>query len=505
MLNIDEFARSGRLFDNRYRLLQPLSTDGGTADVWLAIDTNTIDSPDWNDSSDHTPAPTAYDDSGIKVAIKVYRPKNALDIEGEQRFRDEYKIVFNCHHTHLLQPINFSIFQETPYLVMPFCGQGSSAAFIGQGISNDELWRYIEHVASGLAYLHELQPPIIHQDVKPANVLIDDNGNYVITDFGISAKFGGDRHGYEDEEASGTLAYMAPERFQMNYQPMAESDIWAVGATLYEIITGQVPFGETGGVNQTADTLRLAYPPGLAADIKKVIEACLNRDPRKRPTAQQLAAYGKAKKVPSTAAKVLKWSILPLLLLALGVVIFFQLSNREKRNEAAMPKPTKSAKVIYDEAQALLQSQVPDSVKAGLYLLATIEDSTYVPALYELAFTYGCYSDTVSLNRKKLLGIKVGNENVDPRALANMAPYLPQDDQYNNKAMSLFRRIVESPDNAYTETKMNAAYRLGVYYLYYTRNVSMAQKYYQLCQEWAIQLDDKEMQQMVSVALSEAK
>lgn len=502
MLNLEEFARSGRLFDNRYQLLRPLSTDGGTADVWLAIDTNTIDMPDITDD-ENPQLPNVGMETGLKVAIKVYRPKNALDIEGEQRFRDEYKIVFNCHHTHLLQPINFSIFQETPYLVMPFCSHGSSAALIGQGVSNDELWRYIEHVASGLAYLHELRPPIIHQDVKPANVLIDDNGNYTITDFGISTKFGGGHHGYDEEESSGTLAYMAPERFQMNYQPMAESDIWAVGATLYEIITGQVPFGESGGVNQTNDTLRLTYPPGLSADIKKVIEACLDRDPAKRPTAQQLAAYGKAKKVPSKAMKILKWSLLPLVLIALGVAIFFQLS-KEKKAEVQV-KPTKSAKVVYDEAMTLINSQEPDSVKAGIYRLTDIEDSTYVPALYELAFTYGCYSDTVSLYRKQLLGIKVGNNNVDERAMRNMAPYLPQDDQYNNKAMTLFRRIVESPDNDYIETKMKAAYRLGVYYLYYTRNVSMAKKYYHLCQEWAIQLDDKDMLQMVAVALSEAK
>ncbi len=504
MLNIEEFAKTGQLFDQRYQLLRPLSTDGGTADVWLAVDTNTIDMPDMGDDDDAR-LEVPRTETGLKVAIKVYRPKNALDIEGEQRFRDEYKIVFNCHHTHLLQPINFSIFHEMPYLVMPFCSHGSSAALIGQGVSNDELWRYIEHVASGLAYLHELTPPIIHQDIKPANVLIDDNGNYTITDFGISAKFGGFRHGYGEEESSGTLAYMAPERFVVGYQPMAESDIWAVGATLYEIITGQVPFGETGGVNQTSDTLRLAYPPGLSADIKKVVEACLSRDPRKRPTAQQLAAYGKAKKVPSKAMKVLKWALLPVVLIALGVVIFMQLSGMKEKSEAALPKPSKSAKTVYDEAMALLQSQVPDSVKAGLYRLAQIEDSTYVPALYELAFTYGCYSDTMSLYRKQLLGIKVGNTNVDQRAMANMAPYLPQDDQYNNKAMMLFRRIVESPDNEYIETKMNAAYRLGVYYLYYTRNVPMARKYYLLCQEWAIQLDDKEMQQMVAVALSEAK
>lgn len=92
----------GLLLDGRYKLLRPLSSDGGTADVWLALDNNTIDEV-FDDDLDEI---TGSENSGIKVAIKIYRPKNALDL-GEQRFREEFKIVFNCHHTNLVQPINF--------------------------------------------------------------------------------------------------------------------------------------------------------------------------------------------------------------------------------------------------------------------------------------------------------------------------------------------------------------------------------------------------------------
>ena len=105
MFDIEQFANSGELFDGRYKLLQTLSTDGGSADVWLALDVNTIDQ-----SLDDI---SGVDEScgGLKVAIKIYRPKNALDIEGEQKFREEYKIVYTCHHANLLQPTNFSIFR----------------------------------------------------------------------------------------------------------------------------------------------------------------------------------------------------------------------------------------------------------------------------------------------------------------------------------------------------------------------------------------------------------
>ena len=113
MMDIEQLAINGELFDGRYKLLKTLSTDGGTADVWLAVDVNTIDNPEL---LGETRDDAYLEKSGMLVAIKIYRPKNALDIEGEQRFRDEYKIVHNCRHTNLLQPTNFSICGDTPYL-----------------------------------------------------------------------------------------------------------------------------------------------------------------------------------------------------------------------------------------------------------------------------------------------------------------------------------------------------------------------------------------------------
>lgn len=138
MLNIEEFAETGQLFDGHYVLIRPLSVDGATADVWLALDMNTVtenvqlsDIARLNDDE--------IEELGLMVAIKIYRPQNALDIEGEQRFRDEYMIVFNCHHTNLIHPTHFSIFKETPYLVLPYCKLGSSELLIGTKLSNDDI------------------------------------------------------------------------------------------------------------------------------------------------------------------------------------------------------------------------------------------------------------------------------------------------------------------------------------------------------------------------------
>lgn len=286
MIDIQQIFRDGEMFDGHYKLLKPLSTAGGTADVWLALDTNTIDMFDDSDEGGESDdIDLKKENTAMKVAIKIYRPKNLIDIEGEQRFRDEFKKVFNCHHVNLIQPTHFSIYKEAPYLVIPYCQAGSSEKLIGKISDDNELWKYISDVSSGLAYLHAYNPPIIHQDIKPANVLIDDNHNYAITDFGISAKLG-NKDAYFEDESSGTYPYMPPERFVENPSPMPESDIWALGATLFEMITGDVPFGNEGGIAQLDGNVIPEITQDVSKEIKNLVYACLDKDPSKRPTAQ---------------------------------------------------------------------------------------------------------------------------------------------------------------------------------------------------------------------------
>ena len=495
MIHLRDFAQSGELFDGRYKLLRPLSTAGGTADVWLALDVNTIDIDE--SLGDEAESDSAAG-SGMKVAIKVYRPKNALDIEGEQRFRDEYKIVYNCHHENLLQPTHFSIFKGMPYLVMPFCSAGSSEKYMGQWTTDDEVWKYLHDVASGLAYLHANNPPIIHQDIKPGNVLIDDNENFSITDFGISSKFGGSHQYYYDDENAGTLAYMAPERFTEDAAPLAESDIWALGATIYELLTGNVPFGEEGGMNQPDGEVSLEFPKFLGPELQKLIKACLDRDPAKRPTAQYLSEAARVKQYPIKRHSGLIWKILlGLVAIVAAVAIYFAMQA---------PEETIPPEVYFKQALAQVDYPEADSVKAGVALLDSLAGVGYLPAIRELALTYGWYGETepASLKRKKLLGIELGNPNVDERA-SNLAAYLPTRDSYNQKAIGYYNMIVTSADSTHNEWKMDAAYRLGVYYLYYTPNPNLARKSFMKCKEYAILLKDKTMEERVDIALEEVR
>ena len=285
MVDIEKYADGTALFDGQYKLLRCLSDAGGTADVWLALAVKTIDTlGNYSEDDEYSPD----ENTGMKVAIKIYRLQGILDIEGEQRFKDEFKIVYNCHHANLLPPSHFSIFEDTPYLVMPYCENGSSEKLIGKVEDTELLWKYIHDVASGLSYLHACNPPIIHQDIKPANVLIDSNGNFSITDFGISSKKSNDTSCFHEDANNGTLVYMAPERFCDNPEPRPESDIWALGATLFEFVTGDVPFGDDGGLAQEQGAKKPEIKQKVPKEVKKLIYACLEKEPSKRPTAQQI-------------------------------------------------------------------------------------------------------------------------------------------------------------------------------------------------------------------------
>lgn len=446
MLDTEMTFKPDTIFDGHYKLIRPLSTEGGTADVWLAIDINTIDVS----IDDEYEKNCDQEESGMLVAIKIYRPKNALDIEGEQRFRDEFKIVFECRHENLLQPTNFSIFEGIPYLVLPYCKNGSSEQLIGNILSSDDIWKFISDVSSGLNRLHTNETPIIHQDIKPANILIDNNKDYAITDFGISSKRGGVHGYYYDDGNSGTMAYMAPERFMENAEPMSQSDIWAFGATLYEILTGKVPFGEEGGKYQLNNSSPIPPIANIPSDIQRLISDCLNIEPGNRPSAETIKNAAIAKQYPIKSNKKKIWmSGIGVIAVIVIVIIFF--------TKAPAPAPETPIEELYQTALTDINSDDATIVRRGVTLMDSLSSLKYIPAIYQMAYTYGWYREDESLKRKRLLGIDIFEDN-------EHGMYLPKDDRYSNEAMALFLKILEINDSTYANINAQAAYRLACYY-----------------------------------------
>lgn len=263
------------IFANRYELKRLIGR-GGFAEVWLATDSMT-----------HMP-----------VALKVYAPGNGMDEDGLGEFCAEMANVHHLHHSNLLKPSHLDIWGNMPYMTMDYCPNGSLSKKVGK-LSEEEIWKVIKDVAAGLAYLHEND--IIHQDIKPDNILQNEAGMYCITDFGISAKARTTlrKSVIGASNGAGTMAYMGPERFSKNPSPVMASDIWSFGSMLYELVTGDVPFGELGGGMQKSGAEIPDITQNVSNKLKALIVSMLDVETYKRPTAKDILNSFE-KKTPST-------------------------------------------------------------------------------------------------------------------------------------------------------------------------------------------------------------
>lgn len=254
------------IFADRYQF-QRLLGRGGFSEVWLAIDKMT----------------------NLEIAVKVYAPGLGLDRDGMKEFCKELSQVYNLNHTNLLKPQHVDSWEGMPYLVMTYCPQGSCHRMIGS-MTEEQIWKLLHDVSSGLAYLHEQE--IIHQDIKPDNILVDSLGNYVITDFGISVKARSTlRKSMNIATGSGTTAYMGSERFSKDPTPLKASDIWSLGATAFELLTGNAPFGEIGGGMQKSGADLPTIKQNVSSELRMVLTKMLALKTWDRPTAEQLAKW----------------------------------------------------------------------------------------------------------------------------------------------------------------------------------------------------------------------
>lgn len=250
----------GFLFHNRYLLVDILGR-GASAEVWKAKDTKA---------------------NNLIVALKIFAYSSSMDTYGLQDFKREFTSVYNLKHSNLLPPTGYDIFEGRPYLIMQYCENGSCSSMAGRMDENDII-KFLHDVAAGLEYLHDHN--IIHQDIKPDNILLDDNCNFMVTDFGISIAGKGDISNSNDM-SGGTRAYMGPERFSGIIN--TASDMWALGATAFELLTGNPPYGDHGGLLQAEDEPLPELPSNLQPEVKDMILACLAKEPNQRIKANEI-------------------------------------------------------------------------------------------------------------------------------------------------------------------------------------------------------------------------
>lgn len=257
----------GELIKNRYRLISYLGR-GSFGEVWLAMD----------------------EYLNMRVALKIYV---SLDEKGASDFRSEYTVTYALSHPNLLHIIYFDFLDQRPFLVMPYCPT-SSESLVGQ-MSEMEIWRFIRDVSSGLAYLHDRD--IVHRDIKPDNILLNEQGDFLISDFGISVKLRNtlQRASIRTMEGSkgvaGSPAFMGPELFSHSPVPIKASDIWALGVTLFELMTEDLPFfGQGGGMVLNGAEIP-DIPGAWSPSLKATVSACLAKNTWERPKAKELEKY----------------------------------------------------------------------------------------------------------------------------------------------------------------------------------------------------------------------
>lgn len=258
--------QQGDTFGGRYVLTQKLGL-GGFSEVWKAEDQMT---------------------DGTVVAIKIYAPEKGLDDHGLKQFRKEYALTQPLNHSNLLKASYFDITEGSPYLVMQYCSNGSlNGKLMENGpFSEKDIARVVFQVGGGLAYLHSKE--ILHQDIKPDNVLIDSDGNYLLTDFGISSRMRSTLRKATSTAAALTVAYAPPERFDQNPTNTEASDVFSLGVMLYELCDGDVPWMGSGGITLLSGSMVPLINDNYSKELQQIVRACMDRDKAMRPTCQQL-------------------------------------------------------------------------------------------------------------------------------------------------------------------------------------------------------------------------
>ncbi|MHC4832260.1 MAG: protein kinase domain-containing protein, partial [Planctomycetota bacterium] len=220
-------------------------------------------------------------------ALKTLLP-HMVGPDGGERFVSEGRAAASLKkHPNVVQVFDAGVIDGTPYLAMEFVpGEPLDAMIKRRGqVPENELLEIGHKVALALDHAH--QHHIVHRDMKPANVIIDEQGEPHILDFGLAANV---EHGLQAEKGVvGTPGYMPPEQVDSKQGTIDNrTDVYSLGATLYAAASGRAPFQETTVTETLVKVLSLAPPrlhtlrPDLTADFCAVIERSMEKQQRHR-------------------------------------------------------------------------------------------------------------------------------------------------------------------------------------------------------------------------------
>ena len=222
------------------------------------------------------------------VAIKVLSPRFSGNPEMQTRFLNEAKLQATLCHPNVVNIFDYLEDGQSACLVMEYInGQTLDSMLLSRGrLTPEEVLKVAEGVLNALSFMH--RQGIVHRDIKPSNIMVMDTGLVKVTDFGIARLFRGNPAvTHSSGMRVGTLYYMAPELIR-DEQVGPSSDIYALGVTLYQLLTGVLPF--TGATEYDIILAHLKKPPQpvrkLSDDappqLEKSIIKAISKTPKKR-------------------------------------------------------------------------------------------------------------------------------------------------------------------------------------------------------------------------------
>jgi beta-lactam-binding protein with PASTA domain len=239
-------VKQDSVVDDRYRVLQRIGS-GGMADVWLAEDTHLQ----------------------RRVALKVLHARFAQDREFVERFRREAEAAAGLQHPNIVAVFDRGEVDGTYYIAMQHLEGRTLKQLIDAGLTPEQAAGLIRQVLEGARFAH--RHGVVHRDLKPQNVIVDEEGKATVTDFGIAQA--GVSEITQAGSVLGTPHYLSPEQAQ-GFEVTAVSDLYSVGVMLYEALTRRVPFEADSAV--AVAMKQVSQPPQRPSSINPEVSPALD-------------------------------------------------------------------------------------------------------------------------------------------------------------------------------------------------------------------------------------